>query len=203
MANFNYKNWDHVYRDYPLEELPWELGKPRKTLVDMVGSGRIKRGKALDLCCGAGTNTVYLALKDFEVTALDISKKAIKYAEQRARRTNVEIHFVLANFVKLPFKNEEFDFVLDMGCFHHVMVEDRERFIRGLCQVLKREKGQYLLICFSDKNGPAWNHFSEAHIRQYFSRCFHIESIEHFGSVEGNGFTRFFYAVLFSNHIRG
>jgi len=58
MTNSSYKDWDRVYRKYPLEELPWELGKPRKTLVDLVEGGKIRPGKALDICCGAGTNTV-------------------------------------------------------------------------------------------------------------------------------------------------
>jgi len=196
MANSSYKDWDRVYREYSLEELPWELGKPRETLVNLVESGRIKPCKALDICCGAGTNTVYLAQRGFDVTAMDISRQAIKYAEQKVGRAKVEMQSVLGNFITLPFKSEEFYFVFDMGCFHHVMVEDRERFIQGLCRVLKPEKGQYLLICFSDRNGPAWNHFSKEQIRKYFSSCFKIQSIEHFGSVESDGFIRFFYAVL-------
>lgn len=75
----------------------------------------------------------------------------------------------------LPFDDERFDFVFDMGCFHHVMIEDRERFIRGLCRVLKAAKGQYLLICFSDKNGPAWNHFTKQQLTQYFSERFNFK----------------------------
>lgn len=61
-----YEEWDEIYRKYPLEALPWELGRPRKILVDLVESRRIKRGKTLDLCCGAGSNTVYLAQKGFK-----------------------------------------------------------------------------------------------------------------------------------------
>jgi 2-polyprenyl-3-methyl-5-hydroxy-6-metoxy-1,4-benzoquinol methylase len=76
--------WDQIYRKFPLEELGWELGKPRPILVEFVEKGLIKKGKALDICCGAGTNTVYLAKQGFEVTGIDISQTAIKYAKKKA-----------------------------------------------------------------------------------------------------------------------
>lgn len=104
MTNSSYKDWDRVYREYPLEELPWEIGTPRKTLVDLVENGRIKQCKALGICCGAGTNTVYLAERGFDVAAVEISKQAIKYAKQKARKAKVEIQFVLGNFVTLPLQ---------------------------------------------------------------------------------------------------
>jgi len=192
----SYRDWDRVYREYPLEALPWELGKPRKVMVTAIESGMVKPGKALDICCGAGTNTVYMAQKGFNVTGLDISSQAIKYAKQKAREAGVKIRFIVGNALDFPFEDEEFDFVFDMGCFHHIMVEDRERFIQGLCRILKRDRGQCLLVCFSDRNGPAWNHFSKQQLVKYFSSRFKFQSVEHFGSVEGDGYVRFFYSVL-------
>ncbi len=196
MTDSSYRDWDRVYHEYPLEELPWELGKPRRNLVALVEGGRIKLGKALDLCCGAGTNTVYLAQNGFETTGLDISDEALRYAKQKMRSASVEIKFVLGNFVTLPFRDREFGFVFDLGCFHHVKINDRGEFIRGVCRVLKPIGGQYMLVCFSDKNGLGWNHFSKKQIVQYFSGLFRFQSVEHFGSVEADGYRRFFYSVL-------
>jgi len=192
----SYEDWDRVYREYPLKALPWELGRPREVLVNAIESGKVKLGKVLDICCGAGTNTVYMAQKDFNVTGLDISSQAIKYARQKARKSGVKIRFIVGNALDFPFADEEFDFVFDMGCFHHILIEDREKFIAGLCRILKRDKGQYLLVCFSGRNGPAWNHFSKEQLAQYFSSLFKFQNLEHFGSVEGNGYKRFFYSVL-------
>lgn len=175
--------------------LPWELGRPRKILVDLIESGRVQPGNALDLCCGLGTNTIYMAQKGFEVATTDISKHALRMAKENAKQTGVEIGFVLASFVKLPFKNSVFDFVFDMGCFHHVETEDREEFITGIRRVLKSE-AQYQLTCFSDRNGPAWNHFTKEQIANYFAKEFKFTSLEHFGSVEADNYQRFFYTVL-------
>jgi ubiquinone/menaquinone biosynthesis C-methylase UbiE len=191
----NYDEWDQIYRKYPLKSLGWELGRPRPILVEFVEKGFIKKGKALDICCGAGTNTVYLAENGFEVTGIDISSKAIEYAKKKAQQAKVKINFMAQNFINLPFEDEEFDFVFDMGCFHHVEVEDRTKFIKGVHRVLKRG-GSYMLTCFSYKNGPAWNHFTKKQITSLFSEYFKINEIRHISSIEGNGVRRHFYTVL-------
>ena len=192
--NSNYDEWDQIYRRYPVESWGWELGKPRPILVEFVEKGLIKKGKALDLCCGAGTNTVYLAEKGFEVTAIDISPKAIEYAKEKAGQANVKINFMTQSFVDLSFKDEPFDFVFDMGCFHHVEIVDRTKFINGVHRVLKKG-GNYLLTCFSHKNGPAWNHFTEEQLIRLFSGYFGINEVRHVSSIEGDGVKRYLYTV--------
>jgi len=191
----NYEEWNEIYRKYPLESLGWELGRPRPILVEFVEKGLIKKGKALDICCGAGTNTVYLAKKGFEVTGIDISPKAIEIAKKKAQQTNAKINLMVQSFVNLPFGNEEFDFVFDMGCFHHVEIEDRSKFVMGVHRILKKG-GNYLLTCFSYKNGPAWNHFTRKHIIDLFSENFHIVDVRHISSIEGDGIRRYFYTAL-------
>jgi len=187
--------WDQIYRKYPLEELGWELGKPRPILREYVEKGLVKKGKALDICCGAGTNTVYLAEKGFDVTGIDIAPKAVEYAKKKAAQAKVHVAFKVQNFLKLPFEAEEFDFVFDMGCFHHVKPEDRATFINGVHRVLKKG-GNYLLTCFSYKNGHAWNHFTKQQLVDLFSGLFEMGEFRHYPSVEGDGVTRYFYTVL-------
>ena len=195
-----YEEWDRVYRRYPIEALPWELGRPRKVLVELVEKGLIKKGKALDICCEAGTNAIYLAKKGFQVTGMDISPKAIEIAKEKARKANAKTQFRVQNFLNLPFKDEEFDFVFDMGCFHHVKVKDRGTFINGVHRVLKKG-GSYFMVCFSERNGSAWNHFTKEQIIQLFSNYFKIKNIEHVASVEGDGYTRYFYSVLMEKRL--
>ena len=187
--------WDQIYHKYPLEELGWELGKPRPILREYVEKGLVKKGKALDICCGAGTNTVYLAEKGFEVTGIDISPTAVEYGKKKAAQAEVHVTFRVQNFLELPFEDGEFDFVFDMGCFHHVNVEDRLTFIKGVHRVLKKGGG-YMLTCFSYKNGQAWNHFTKQQIIELFSDYFELGESRHYPSVEGDGVTRYFYTVL-------
>jgi len=191
----SYTEWDEVYRNYPLEELGWELGKPRPILVEFVEKDWIPKGKALDLCCGAGTNTVYLAQNGFNVAGMDISHTALKYAKKKALQAGVQIDFGVHSFVELPFADTIFAFVFDMGCFHHVQPEDRQQFIHGVHRVLKASS-VYMLTCFSYRNGSGWNHFTRQQLKTLFSELFTFKLVRHFSSVEGDGVTRFFYTVL-------
>lgn len=163
--------------------------------MELIEKGVIPKGKTLDICCGAGTNALYLAKKGFQVTGIDISSKVVSYAKAKASKANLKIRLQVENFLSLPFEDEEFNFVFDMGCFHHVKVKDRNVFIRGIHRVLKKG-GFYLMVCFSNKNGPAWNHFTKEQILQLFSNLFKIKNIEHIASVEGDGYIRYFYSVL-------
>lgn len=105
------------------------------------------------------------------------------------------IQFDVGNSVSLPYDDEKFDFILDMGCFHHILPGDRESFISGIKRVLK-DGGRYFMTCFSRHNGPAWNHFTEVQLRDIFSPFFDIIDVKHFPSVEGDGITRYFYSIL-------
>ena len=191
----NYRKWDEYYLNYPLEELGWELGKPRPILVEYLQEGFLpKSGRALDICCGVGTNTVYLAQKGFEVVGIDVSKTTLKIAKQKTRRAKVDIDFIEESFIDLSFR-EGANFVYDMGCFHHVEFEERTKFITALNRVLKSD-GVYLLTCFSYRNGPGWNHFTMQQLIDLFSGHFLLGEFRHYPSLEGDGVIRFFYKVL-------
>ncbi len=189
-----YEKWDEMYRDHPVDDLPWEMGRPRDHLVGLVERGKVKPCITLDICAGAGTNTIYLAGKGFMVYGIDISETALRIAKERAERAGVKAHFIRGNFLNLPFA-EEFEFLVDIGCFHNVLEKDREKYISEIWSVLKKG-GKYYLMCFSDMNGIAWNHFSEEAIKEIFSGHFTIIEIEHSGSLENDGVIRYFYNVL-------
>jgi len=195
MPSHHDTEWNRIYHHYRPEHLPWELGRPRSVLVKLVESGRVMPSKALDLCCGTGTNPVYLTEKGFNVTALDISDKAVEYAKEKAHKARVDINLLVGDFLNLPFKSEEFDFAFDFGCFHHVEIKNRITYIKGVYRVLK-PKGTYFLVCFSYKNGPAWNHFRREQIVELFEDHFEIERIKHISSLESDKVTRYFYEVL-------
>jgi tellurite methyltransferase len=53
--------------------------------------------KALDLACGTGRNSLYLAEKGYAVTAIDISPRAIAMAERFAREKGLKINWIVAD----------------------------------------------------------------------------------------------------------
>ena len=66
------------------QDLPWAHDEPTLFLAEICE--RRKPGRALDIGCGAGTDSVYLAKKGWDVTSLDFMPKALEFTQSRARR---------------------------------------------------------------------------------------------------------------------
>src|SRR6185312_2198551 len=83
--------WNDRYRD---GNLPWDTGRPSSELQRILSQSTIRPCRALELGCGTGTNSVWLAQQGFEVTGIDLAPLAVEKAEQRARAAGVEVQFV-------------------------------------------------------------------------------------------------------------
>jgi 2-polyprenyl-3-methyl-5-hydroxy-6-metoxy-1,4-benzoquinol methylase len=64
---------------------PW-VGQARSELVQLVESGELLPGRAIDLGCGEGDNAIFLAQHGFQVTGIDFSPAAIDKARAKAVR---------------------------------------------------------------------------------------------------------------------
>jgi 2-polyprenyl-3-methyl-5-hydroxy-6-metoxy-1,4-benzoquinol methylase len=85
-----------------------------------------RRGRLLELGCGAGNLSIALAEKGFEVFGVDFSKTAIDWAKENAKKSGKNIGFEVADVCNLvSLKNETFDVVYDGYCFHCIIGENR------------------------------------------------------------------------------
>ena len=109
------ERWEERYRT---GNTPWDIGRPDVNLIDMVTKRPIPVCKALEIGCGAGSNAVWLARQNFEVTATDVSKLAIQKAGDRASDAGVDCTFLVADFLNDKVPGAPFGFVFDRGCFH-------------------------------------------------------------------------------------
>ena len=82
--------------------------------------GDLKDKKLLDLGCGAGETSVYLALVGAEVYACDVAEEFLGVAQALADKFNVKVNFQQAEASRLPYPNGFFDFVFGNGVLHHV-----------------------------------------------------------------------------------
>ena len=78
--------------------------EPRRTPSSLLTEWLVDRspGKALDLACGTGRNSLFLAEKGYDVTAIDISPRAITLAEHRARERGLKINWIVADLDTYP-----------------------------------------------------------------------------------------------------
>lgn len=92
--------------------------------------GDLKGKKVLDLGCGAGETSVYLALCGADVTACDIAEEFLRVAERLAAKYGVTIRTVPAEAGRLPFEDQSFDAVFGNGVLHHVELDPTAAEVR-------------------------------------------------------------------------
>ena len=69
-------------------------------------------GRALDVACGAGRNSAYLAQRGLDVTAVDLSLPALEEGRELARRKNVRVDWVQADLERFLLPSARFDLVV-------------------------------------------------------------------------------------------
>ncbi len=94
--------------------------------------GDISGKKVLEIGCGHGAITAWLALKGASVTARDVSPGMIEVAGRVARRLRVEdrIAFDAGPGESLPYDGDSFDAVFGHDVLHHLDLKPAAREIR-------------------------------------------------------------------------
>lgn len=85
-------------------------GEPQPLLVQVVEE--LKPGCALDLACGVGRHSLFLAEHGWRVTAVDASIVGIELAEAEARKRGVEVDWRVADLESGEFEIEAEDYDL-------------------------------------------------------------------------------------------
>jgi SAM-dependent methyltransferase len=125
---------------------PW-VGEARSELVELVESGRLQPGRALDLGCGVGDNAIFLARHGFEVTAVDFAASAIARARSKASEVGVTVDFLVDDLTDLQHVDGPFDLLVDYGTLDDLSRGARERYLRNVVP-LTRPGSRFLLWCF-------------------------------------------------------
>ncbi len=153
--------------DYPLkvdpkvfETLPFSC--PRNIREFGAGMEILQRllpadARLLDLGCGAGWTSTFLARAGYDVVGVDISEAMIERAWQEADRQEVPVRFVVADMEELDLEQRDFDGVLLFDSLHHCP---------GYSRVLQRawehlRPGGYLMLM-----EPSWLHLLSPHARE-------------------------------------
>ena len=120
----------------------------------------IKNKSVLDVACGSGYGVkILLEHGAKNVIGVDNSKETIFHAKKYYGLKNAT--FVLADALKLPFKNNEFDVVTSFETIEHL--KNRDLFIREVKRVLK-ERGLFILSTPNILVYPKGNPF---HIKEF------------------------------------
>ena len=101
---------------YLLGDARWDTGVSPPELIDYLREH--PPGRALDVGCGTGTNSMTMAGFGWSVLGIDVSTLAVHFARRKARLSQADVHFKRCDFTRIGAQAQPFDFVLDLGCLH-------------------------------------------------------------------------------------
>jgi SAM-dependent methyltransferase len=131
--------FEALYREAEgdVEKIPWADLEPNPHFVAWLekhkpnGAGK----KAVVIGCGLGDDAEELARYNFQVTAFDISPKAIEWAREIHPETKVDYH--VANLFDLPDEWKGiFDFVLEVYTVQALPLNLREKSIKAIAELI-------------------------------------------------------------------
>ena len=143
--------WDSFYADRA-KPCCFFGTSPDESLAEWVHDGLIRPGRALELGCGNGRNTVFLARRGFSVEAIDYSQTAIEWARDRVTEAGVSVSLRRQSVFGLELEAGAYDLVYDSGCFHHLPPHRRSRYVERVTHALK-PGGWFGLTCFRPEGG--------------------------------------------------
>lgn len=115
MSQAERDKWDARYRDGAYES------RTHPTALLEAWAPKLPRGRALDVACGAGRNSVYLAALGYQVDALDISEVALDRARRSAEQRALTVRWQAADFdedPELALPQDRYDLIVWVRYIH-------------------------------------------------------------------------------------
>lgn len=121
------KNYQALITPWGDVRIPQELKKLAETN---------KPKTSLELGCGLGRFSSFMAKQGIEATAVDFSPVAIEKAKQRVANYERKPTFIVGDVTNLEIVTEKFDVSFDIGCFHCLNEESEKKYVSEIYRLL-------------------------------------------------------------------
>jgi len=114
--------------------------------------GQVSKLRVLDVGCGLGALSIYLANQGAEVVGIDIAEGMTARCRKRASSAGIEAEFVICDAERLPFREGAFDKVVGMRSIHHLpclltFFKETDRVLKaGECAVFVEPQKKNLIV---------------------------------------------------------
>ncbi|ABR47932.1 Methyltransferase type 11 [Alkaliphilus metalliredigens QYMF] len=143
--------WNEFYSDKG-KPIPFFVNAPDENLVTYFDKYFDDIGRALDVGCGNGRNSRFIASRGYDVEGLDFSKKSIEWAKEESKKTGDIALYVNDSFFNINRELSSYDLIYDSGCLHHIKPHRRSQYLEKVHRLLK-PGGYFGLVCFNLKGG--------------------------------------------------
>jgi SAM-dependent methyltransferase len=166
---------------YQTGDTPWETGQPSAELQRVLQEHPLRPCRALELGCGTGASSIWLAQQGFDMTGLDIAPLAIERAQARAGASGVRVRFLVADVLAPPELGEPFGFFFDRGCYHAVRRDNPQAYAPAVQRLLAPGAlGLVLAGNAREPHEPGPPVVTEEQLRAELGRCFRILDLREF-----------------------
>jgi SAM-dependent methyltransferase len=151
-------------------KLPWAHEEATEFLDKITEQGKL--GEALDIGCGSGVDSVYLAGKGWQVTSVDFIPDALQMVAALAEKEGVNVTTV-ATDVTTWESGKTYDLIVDAGVLHNMKPHRHASYRQRLMQWLKPD-GDLVLVHFEKRHWLDWRpigprRWSRASVNKFFA----------------------------------
>jgi len=140
---------DEIYSSSKEHEIPWNRESPPAILTELISSEIVLPCRAIDIGCGTGNYSIYLAEQGFDVTGVDVSQAAIETATAKSQGSPRQITFRVADMLGDIAELGTFGFINEWMILHHILPQYREKYLENVA-ALTESGGKYLSVSFSE-----------------------------------------------------
>jgi tellurite methyltransferase len=150
---------------YSLPEFKFSFPIDKELITTIVRE--VPQGTILDIGCGEGGDSLYLAEKGYKVTAIDISQKAINAIQAEAVKRKITLTTIKTDIELFPF-TKSFDIILARGILHFLSEEAVQQIIKKIKKATKLIVVDVFLKGSSCQKDSEGYYFSLEELKQHF-----------------------------------
>ncbi|MFV0538723.1 MAG: class I SAM-dependent methyltransferase [Dysgonomonas sp.] len=126
---------------------------------------------SLELGCGLGRFSKFMAGQKIQATGVDFSAVAIEKAKKRVAEDRYKPTFLVGDVTNLEMLSEPFDVSFDIGCFHCLERGEQQNYVKEICRLLK-PGGTHLIWALD--NSPSNIRLTPDYIKEVFGNNFEL-----------------------------
>lgn len=179
--NSNSADWDSHYRrvknNVTFNKFRDNFDEKSPYLKRMVQFAKDKK-RSLEFGSGKGGLSLILKRKfpDMDVHLLDLEINAVEFSKELFKYYNLDATFHTDDFLKMPFPDENFDFIHGNTALEHV--KDTEKAIKELTRITTKNGIILVTVPNSNRRFDGHDVYHTINRFKYFSRTFYPKELE-------------------------